>query len=204
MNEASSPTGIDPSDLTFRFDSGRLCLNAVASVGGWRQDDIERWRTPEDLGRWCVEAGLLTRPPEVSEAELAEARALRESTYRLVQSARSQQCLAQNDVEVLNSWAARPALVPELAAHGNDLIWRAEAPLEAVLASIARDAVELLAGDLIGRIRECAAPECTVLFIDGSRPGKRRWCSMNRCGNRVKKQAFRQRQKVTTDGPEPH
>lgn len=204
MNKDSPQTDIDPSDLAFRFDSGRLCLNAVASVGGWRQDDIERWRTPEDLGRWCVEAGLLSTTPKVSEAELAEARALREVTYRLVQAARSQRSLEQKDLEALNSWAARPALIPELAANGQNLIWRAEAPLEAVLASVARDAVELLAGDLIGRIRECAAPDCTVLFIDGSRPGKRRWCSMNRCGNRLKKQAFRQRQKETTDGLKPH
>lgn len=202
MNRFSPPRDSDPADLAFRFDSGRLCLNAVASVGGWQQDDIERWRTPEDLGRWCVEAGLLSTAPEVSGAELAEARALREVTYRLVQAARSQQGFARQDVEVLNSWAARPALIPELAANGQDLTWRAEAPLEAVLASIARDAVELLAGDLVGRIRECAAPECTVLFIDGSRPGKRRWCSMNRCGNRVKKQAFRQRQKEIT--PKSH
>lgn len=204
MNEISPPTGIDPSDLTFRFDSGRLCLNAVASMGGWRQDDIERWRTPEDLGRWCVEAGLLTKPPEVSEVELAEARDLREVTYRLVQAARSKRSLEQKDLDVLNGWAARPALIPELAANGQSLIWRAEVPLEAVLASVARDTVELMAGDLIGRIRECAAPECTVLFIDGSRPGKRRWCSMNRCGNKVKKQAFRQRHKETTGGPKPN
>lgn len=204
MTTRSHPADIDPADLAFRFDSGRLCLNAVASLGGWRQDDIERWRTPEDLGRWCLEAGLLSVAPDVSEAELAAARALREVTYRLVQAARSQHGFTQNDLDTLNSWAARRALIPELAPNGQDLIWRAEAPLEAVLASIARDAVELLASDLIGRIRECAAPECTVLFIDGSRPGKRRWCSMNRCGNRLKKQVFRQRQKETADNPESH
>ncbi len=199
----SHPTGIDPLDLTFRFDSGRLCLNAVASVGGWLLDDIERWRSPEDLGRWCVEAGLLVSVPDVDDAALAKARDLRAVIYRLLQAARSQQGLAQKDVEVLNRWAARPALIPELAAAGNELVWRAEVPLEAVLASVARDAVELLAGDLIDRIRECAAPDCTVLFIDGSRPGKRRWCSMNRCGNKVKKQAFRQRQKETPSRLKP-
>jgi CGNR zinc finger/Putative stress-induced transcription regulator len=36
------------------------------------------------------------------------------------------------------------------------------------------------------RIRPCANPDCVLWFLDTSRPGTRRWCSMAACGNRDK------------------
>jgi predicted RNA-binding Zn ribbon-like protein len=36
------------------------------------------------------------------------------------------------------------------------------------------------------RIRRCANPDCVLWFLDVSRPGTRRWCSMAACGNREK------------------
>lgn len=36
------------------------------------------------------------------------------------------------------------------------------------------------------RIRRCGNPECLLWFLDVSRPGTRRWCSMAECGNREK------------------
>jgi predicted RNA-binding Zn ribbon-like protein len=36
------------------------------------------------------------------------------------------------------------------------------------------------------RVRGCANPDCVLWFLDLSRPGTRRWCSMAGCGNRDK------------------
>ncbi|HEV8279312.1 MAG TPA: CGNR zinc finger domain-containing protein [Streptosporangiaceae bacterium] len=33
------------------------------------------------------------------------------------------------------------------------------------------------------RIRQCAGPACSLVFGNTSRPGRRRWRSMERCGN---------------------
>jgi predicted RNA-binding Zn ribbon-like protein len=54
------------------------------------------------------------------------------------------------------------------------------------VSAIARDAIDLVAGPHAERIRECAADDCSLIFVDLSRPGQRRWCSMERCGNRAK------------------
>lgn len=62
--------------------------------------------------------------------------------------------------------------------------WAPAEPLSAALSTIARDAIDLISGVNADRIRECAAPDCAFLFLDTSRPGTRRWCAMNRCGNR--------------------
>ena len=180
------------SELRFQFKSGRLCLDFVATVGErWRRS-FERLRTPEDLGRWFVEASLLSRVPSVEEAELDEARRLRESIYRMARRAGTGRPDGR-DLGELNRWAAKPPLVPRLGDDGRTVTWVADRPVEAALATIARDAAELLSGPLAARIRECAAPDCALLFVDTSRPGRRRWCSMAACGNRVKTAAYRRR-----------
>jgi predicted RNA-binding Zn ribbon-like protein len=36
------------------------------------------------------------------------------------------------------------------------------------------------------RVRNCANPDCPFWFLDTTRSGTRRWCSMTVCGNRLK------------------
>jgi predicted RNA-binding Zn ribbon-like protein len=179
------------AELRFHFKSGRLCLDFVATLGErWRRC-FERLQSPEDLGRWLIQASLLTAAPPVEQGQLAEARRLRESIYRLV--SRAGKNPDRRDVRELNRWAAKPPLAPRLAGDGRTVKWVAGRPVEAALATIARDAADLLSGPLATRVRECAAPDCALLFVDTSRPGRRRWCSMDACGNRIKTAAYRRR-----------
>jgi predicted RNA-binding Zn ribbon-like protein len=62
-----------------------------------------------------------------------------------------------------------------------------------MFALLARDTLEPATSPAIVRMRKCASPVCGALFLDGSRPGTRRWCSMDRCGNLAKKTALRAR-----------
>ncbi|MCZ0982582.1 CGNR zinc finger domain-containing protein [Streptomyces diastatochromogenes] len=55
------------------------------------------------------------------------------------------------------------------------------------LGVLAADAVQVLGGPRRDRIKACEGPGCAGLFLDTSRGGNRRWCSMNTCGNKVKK-----------------
>jgi len=59
------------------------------------------------------------------------------------------------------------------------------------LSALARDAIDLFTGPLRERVRTCAAEDCELLFVDASRPGQRRWCSMNHCGSRAKMRRHR-------------
>ncbi|HEY1176305.1 MAG TPA: CGNR zinc finger domain-containing protein, partial [Phytomonospora sp.] len=43
------------------------------------------------------------------------------------------------------------------------------------------------------RIRKCANPDCLLWFLDVSKNGRRRWCSMEGCGNRAKAERFAER-----------
>jgi predicted RNA-binding Zn ribbon-like protein len=195
------PPGPDvpPEELRFHFLSGRRCLDLVATVGErWRRS-FERLRTPSDLARWLHEAGLVDRPPRVTPRQLQAARELREAIFRAALAAMAGRAPGPRDAAVLNAWAARPPRSPRL--EGGRVRWGARRAVEAALAEVARDAVDLVGGPLARRIRACAGEECSLLFVDTSRPGRRRWCSMARCGNRTKVRAYRAR---TAEGGRIH
>src|SRR5262249_61749386 len=65
-----------------------------------------------------------------------------------------------------------------------------------LLASLAADLLALLAGGDIENIKGCAHPNCTRRYLDSSRAKNRHWCGMGTCGNKVKVQAFRARQRT--------
>ncbi|MFI0355774.1 CGNR zinc finger domain-containing protein [Actinomadura sp. 9N407] len=59
----------------------------------------------------------------------------------------------------------------------------------------ARALVELLRTASPDRLRRCAGHDCVLWFLDTSRNGRRRWCSMTGCGNRAKARAHYVREK---------
>lgn len=180
-------------ELVFRFSMGRLCLAFCATVGErWRRS-FERLRAPSDLGRWVVAAGLVVDAPEVTEADLRGARALREAIYRLVRAAMAEVSPVEEDLDLLNACARFPDLAPQIGSSGERVVWVGARPVRACLATVARDAIDLLTGAEIARVRECAAPDCALLFVDRSRPGRRRWCSDRACGTKARSAAYRRR-----------
>ncbi len=59
-----------------------------------------------------------------------------------------------------------------------------------VLYNIIYSIIDTLDSISINRIRKCEHQECCLYFVDTSRSGKRRWCSMELCGNRKKAAKF--------------
>jgi predicted RNA-binding Zn ribbon-like protein len=93
----------------------------------------------------------------------------------------------------LTTAALPPGLAPEPAAAGLTAAWAVPVRATQALSTMAREMIELLSGPLAERIRECASDDCPLVFVDTSRPGARRWCAMERCGNRHKLRALRTR-----------
>ena len=169
-------------------------LNLTATVGErWRRG-IERLRRPEDLGRWLVEASLVAEVPAVSSRQLRAARELREALYRLATAVRTNAPADEADVATVNAWAAKRLPAPQLALEGPAVTAQEPtAGVDSSLVKLAREGVELLGGSAAARVRECAADECALLFIDNSRGRSRRWCSMDDCGVRAKMATYRAR-----------
>lgn len=177
----------------FRFRGGHAALDFAATLARrLKADPRELLAAPEDLARWLVAAGMAESPTKVSNADLVAARALREAVYALAEAQIHGRAPAGQDVATLNRLADGPAAVPWLDDEGS-AHWHGDAP--ALLALLAREAVLLLGGADRARIRQCEAEGCALLFLDMSRAGDRRWCSMQGCGNKAKVAEFRRRRR---------
>ena len=177
----------------FKFRSGRPALDLPATLAlRLRREPRELLGSPRDLERWLVAAGLAARRPRATPADLRQARALREALYGLALARARGRAFPSRDRALLNRCAAQPPPAPRLAPDG--LTWSGDG-VRTLLAAIAREGVELLGGPLADRLRQCEGEGCAMLFVDASRSGRRRWCSMMRCGNKAKVAAFRRRQR---------
>ncbi|TCC27039.1 CGNR zinc finger domain-containing protein [Kribbella speibonae] len=168
----------------FTWVGGRPSVDFTATLGKRQQAPFERIPEPADLGRWFREAGLVQEEPGVPGRAYRQAVELREAMYRLFTGTTD-----SADLEVVNRWSSRPLAGPRLTSE-----LRAESAAVDVLgllSGLARDAVDLLTGPLGDRIRTCAADDCSLLYVDASRAGRRRWCSMNTCGARAKMATYR-------------
>lgn len=180
----------------FKFRSGRLSLDLPATLAARRKaEPRELLETPHDLGRWLVAAGLVAKDPKPTGDELHQARELREALYRLAVARVRGESFDTRDRTLVNRWAAEPPPAPQLGPEG--LTWT-EGGVRSLLAAVTRDGVELLGGPLAERIRGCEGEGCALLFVDTSRSGQRRWCSMSGCGNKAKVEEFRRRQREGT------
>jgi predicted RNA-binding Zn ribbon-like protein len=180
--------------MPLRFRSGRVSLDLTATVVGRYREPVEQLSEPSDLARWLAAAGIEPAPRHVTPADLRLARELREAIYALAQAARSRAALPAGALDTVNAIAAHPPPEPRLGGDGR-LAWHAGEPARAALAHIARDAIALLSGPLAQRIGECAGEDCALLFVDTSRPGRRRWCADGACGNRKHVRDHRARQR---------
>jgi predicted RNA-binding Zn ribbon-like protein len=182
-------------DPPFVLVGGRPSLNLVATRGRRHATPFERLPDAAALARWFVAAGVFPAAPPVNEAHLVQARELREAISTLVRSVMSGRPVRGEPLATVNGYAVRPDLPPQLGvADGRPIVTTPPgADVPSALAAIARDAVRLLGGPQAARIKECEHPDCSLLFVDETQSGRRRWCSMGRCGNLVKTAGYRAR-----------
>ena len=181
--------------MTFVYLGGRRCLNFVGTMKYRHSSREELLTEPELLSDWAVQGGLLDVAVDVSDDDLAAAIELREAVYRTVTARLERRRPQPADVDLLNERASQSQLTPRLLRTGAT---RREGTTTQLLATLAADLLDLLAGTDIENVKRCAHPDCTRLYLDASRAKNRHWCGMGTCGNRAKVQAFRARQRASS------
>jgi predicted RNA-binding Zn ribbon-like protein len=176
---------MDTGATRWWFDSGALSLD-FAHTG---PPEHEQFLAPDDLGAWLLER-FEQLGDEATERDLSDAIGLRSAIQRIAHAQVEAADARADDVDTVNLFAATPDVPPALDG-GHRQAGRSRVRVGQALATIARDAVTLFGGNTEGRIRSCAAADCDLVFYDESRTNNRRWCSMQRCGNRAKVRAFR-------------
>ncbi|MGO8915904.1 MAG: CGNR zinc finger domain-containing protein [Stellaceae bacterium] len=191
-----------PDALWIAAPAEELCLD-FANTRFWRG----RAPPTEELGGlgellgWCAaKAGLpeaerdaLARWAATDDAAaaalLAEALALREAIYRLFHATGAMTAPAAADLLRLNAALAQAAPRRAVERLADGFGWRVaagEPGAVRLLTPVLWSAGDLLVGKRLARVRHCANPDCQWLFLDDSKSGNRRWCSMSACGNRAK------------------
>jgi predicted RNA-binding Zn ribbon-like protein len=173
---------------------GRLSLDFAHTGDMGYGTRFERLTSPAELGRWLQLSPLRLPKVRVSCEDVDNAKRLRGAIWRVVGAVLSGTVPVARDIRVVNRMARMPCLARELGLGARFMRWHRPAAA-AALATIAQDAVILL-GDPTQRvrIRRCENSGCKAIFYDGSRPGLRRWCVSNRCGDRIRARLYRERQ----------
>jgi predicted RNA-binding Zn ribbon-like protein len=179
-NHESSKPAPEPLALVQRF------VNSLD-----RDHHDEELESPEALGRWLAERGLMSAGEAVSEGDLRRAIDVREGLRALLLANNGKE-LDEAAVQRLERAASRagvrlsfgqgqPQLVPD--AVGVD---GAIARLMAIVAAATGDGSWQ-------RLKACPRENCTWAFYDRSKNRSGRWCTMEVCGNVEKARSFRER-----------
>ena len=136
----------------------------------------DRLTTPASLAAWFEEHGL---PAAATPGDLEAARSLRAGLRSALLAERPVgDALARFPLH-LAATEAGLRLAAGTGSAGLD-------PLVEVVATTVADG-------RWKRLKLCASEDCRWAFVDTSRSGGGRWCSMETCGNRHKTRAYRQR-----------
>jgi predicted RNA-binding Zn ribbon-like protein len=195
-------TEIEPMELThpdgqtFTFEPGSLAMAFAISGPGTNEGPLAIFQTlhvPADLDRWAAEVAGANRV-RADRDDLDIALRLQAAIWSAADAVVDRRPIRGPARAVLNELASGPSLVPRLEA-GPERGWARRQSAGALLSTVARDAIDVLGGPRAARLKRCEGVRCAILFVDTSRPGRRRWCSMDRCGNRAKAAAHRRRRK---------
>ncbi|MDX6243269.1 MAG: hypothetical protein QOE76_992 [Frankiales bacterium] len=96
------------------------------------------------------------------------------------------QAIVRGEAQVADVGLLLRGVRQEPVATADGLTWEVLAPEYRLLAVRAALAWAALHETSPGRLRPCANKECRLFLLDRSKANTGRWCSMARCGNRLK------------------
>jgi predicted RNA-binding Zn ribbon-like protein len=187
-----------------------LCLDFVNSIHDRiNEPDHDYLSNAADLFYWAVKAGVIntktcnTSLKDIGDSSsqankvLKDAKLIRELLYKIFKAISQHKRVNAQDLQVFNELLSKCFSRVEIITDGMGFTkdWKVvPGELLLITAPIIHSAYELLLSEKLDRVKEC--PNCGWLFLDTSKNGKRRWCSMKTCGSIVKALDWYHRQKT--------
>jgi predicted RNA-binding Zn ribbon-like protein len=162
--------------------------------------DNELLKSPADVLSWCRSVGLFKTAPPMADAAgrklVANVQEVREQAWSVFSAVSRGEAVPTEAFGSLLERAGtgvRARHLSRIDATFEDWVadWKAAGAIPTALAMLAVHGLFTLPPD---RIRACG--RCGWLFLDSSRGGRRRWCSMTTCGNREKASRHRRGEPV--------
>jgi predicted RNA-binding Zn ribbon-like protein len=192
----------------FLFLGNQLTLDFLNTRPVQNGEPLELLPDFNALLRWFQAAGLLSSREathiEREWGQSGEARRMLEETRALREVLRKETLAWEDGGSIhhstatdLNRLMAEHPMRTRLKGNGNklstELYFTVHKPQD-LFAPLAQSAAMLFTSVDHSRVRKCG--QCVLHFLDTSKKGTRRWCSMQLCGNRLKVAAYARRTRV--------
>ena len=176
--------------MQFRSGNGAAWLDLLQTrVGRYRSRQVDTIAATGALRAW-LRANGLEPTGGVTEADVALVAQTREAMHRVASSVIRGGRPAPADVRARGA-ALRADGGLQVRRGPDGLRVRRPADVAEAVARLTRDAVQDLSGPRRGDLRFCGDETCAGIFADPT--GRRRWCSDQSCGNRMRVRAHRSR-----------
>jgi len=204
-------TGLGPDWRDgFLFLGNQLALHFLNTRPVQNNEAMELLPDFEALLRWFVAAGVLTSRNAAAMRQrwgksgrarrtLENVLCLREKLRKEVLAWEAGAAVHGSTIHELNRLMAEHPVRAKVKARGEALskeLWFQIEEPEDLLGPLANGAATLFTEVDRRRVRRCGQGQCVLHFLDTSKKGTRRWCSMRLCGNRLKVAAYAARQRT--------
>ena len=152
----------------------------------------DKFSTREEMKSWLVAHGLIEEQDDVSEAGFACTLEVRES-LRALASANNEGGLDPEALGRLNRAARQSRLHVQFGEEGEGWLEPAHDGLDGALVVVLGIVLQAMKEGSWPRMKACRRDACQWLFFDHSKSRASVWCSMSKCGNRTKTEAYRRR-----------
>jgi predicted RNA-binding Zn ribbon-like protein len=166
--------------------------------GQGRRTHIEL-TSPEQLRAWMVAHRLLSDGTPVTEGDFRRVIQMREALRSLLRANNARE-LPASPVEVLNRLASNAPLTVRFQHNGVPTLEPDIAGVDGALARLVGIVFTAMTGGTWARLKACRNERCQKAFYDTSRNRSGAWCSMARCGSRLKARAYRHRRAAHLEG----
>ncbi|UZR98437.1 CGNR zinc finger domain-containing protein [Chondrinema litorale] len=190
---------------TYKLIGGEICFDFTNTIS-WRETDHphEWFDIEENLAQWaqitgildCNQSRQLLHSTKDFNNELEQLKKTRLFLYNLFNSQITQGFISNDALHKLSLLTQKANSHQILSPSPSGYIWSWQQgikPSELILFSVLKSASDVLTRGDLSRIKKC--PSCQWLFLDTSKNKRRRWCTMEDCGNRHKVNAFNKRNK---------
>lgn len=174
-----------------------LALDLVNTRVGTGGEEVDLLASADGVRRWlALEVDRLPSPP--GDVDGAAVRALRDHVTEAVEQVRQGSAPPPGALRALGAALRAAPRHRELTWDGSAVVAverRSGDPTADVLAALAEAAADLLTDPAVTRVRQCEGPGCRMLFLPAH--PRRRWCSAQLCGNRVRVARYYRRHRAT-------
>jgi predicted RNA-binding Zn ribbon-like protein len=185
-----------PSELAALYDFVNSLDQRCYRERGVQHTPSDALASRAEAQVWLRAHDLLMPRHLLSKEEHRRALALRQALRAFIGAAPTERNKNRDLSKGLETAAAAFPLLLTTAQNGLVLSPKGTNRLGHVLAEFNR----LAATAQLDRLKMCESPECRWIFFDRTKPANRRWCSSDRCGNRLKVRAFRERHRSDDGG----